>query len=512
MGVIRGWLGRRGVALGAIAVVSLVLPACMQGGTDDGSSQTGRASAHLRGSGGGGSGICDPADLAAALASASPGDTVRVGACTVRGSFTVPSGVTLAGLHPWVSAIEAPAGRVGVQLCAEGDRSELRDIRIESDGVAGVLAGGSNEAAIRNVVVLADRGVGIALDGLGRVEMTGVYLQGPVTAENADSVEHLAPPTETATHGVVGDAVGDADLRHVSAHGFSQFGALFVESDVTWEHGGAGDGVGVGIAVWGGSAELSRVRVERLFRGAGRPDGDHAAGAAFVAGATVTTDRLSASETEGWGVFHNEAGVTEHDRLRASHNELTGVWYQNGEYMQLDGAHLVGNDYAGVFAFFSDLISIEDTRIVGTREVTLPVYGTAGDGIQTVSTNADVYDTSLMLNDRVGMFSWVEGPAPCLTPEEHLNIDGLRVLAVRDQLGAIFHHEENGTALIEDGVRRIGLADRNDSAYIADPEPFTVLAEGPAPCLLPQAQLVVDGGIAALLGKGHQNPPPPVAG
>lgn len=496
-------------ALAAVATVALLSPlsACMQGGTESDSPQPGQASASLRGGGGGGAGagICDPAALADALESASVGDTVHVGACTVRGAFIVPDGVTLAGLHPMLSAIDVPSGRVGVQLCSTDHRSTLRDIRVESGGIAGVLVGGADSAELKNVVVLAERGVGVGIDTIDRVDMTNVYLQGTVTADNADSVDHDASPRTITTHGVVGDAVGDARLRRVSAHGFSQFGALFVDSNVSWEGGNVGEGVGVGIAAWGGTADLSGVNVRRMFKGI-RPEGDYAAGAAFLAGAEVTTDRLSVSDVEGWGVFQHEAGMTEHDGLRAAHNDLTGVWHQSGEYMQLDDALIVGNDYAGVYAFFSDLISIEDSRIIRTREVTRTGFGTAGDGIQTVSTNADVFDTSLLLNERIGMFSWVEGPAPCLTPEEHLNIDGLRVLAVRDQLGAVFHHEENGTALIEDGVRRLGLADRNDSSYIADPDPFTVLAEGPTPCLLPQARVVVDFGLAGLLGKGHQLP------
>ena len=41
--------------------------------------------------------FCSAAALAEALAAASAGETVRVGACRLAGSFTVPAGVTLAG-------------------------------------------------------------------------------------------------------------------------------------------------------------------------------------------------------------------------------------------------------------------------------------------------------------------------------------------------------------------------------------------------------------------------------
>jgi len=279
-----------------------------------------------------------------------------------------------------------------------------------------------------------------------------------------------------------------------------------VDSDVTWRRGGVSDGVGTGIAVWGGNADLRRLHVSRIYRGI-RPAMDYATGVAFVEGATASTRRLRVTRVQGWGLFHSDTGVVQHDRLVAANNDNAGVWFQRGEYLQIDKSAIVGNAYAGIFAFYSDLLSISDTRVAGTREVTLAGLGTAGDGIQTVSTNADIFDTMLMLNERVGLYSWVEGPAPCLTPPEHLNIDNLRVLGIGDQLGAIFHHEANGTALIEEGVHRIGLAGRNDDAFIEDPEDLEVIAEGPAPCLLPQASLVATGGVGALLG-GQQHEPP----
>src|SRR5688572_5002038 len=116
---------------------------------------------------------CDADGLTAALASASSGDVVEVGACRIEGDFTLPAGVALEGV-----ADSVIAGRI--DLMGGGTVEQLA---IESTD-AGLVAQNGGAVVVRNVELVANSGIGIAADGVSSLLLENVRLRGPVNAGN----------------------------------------------------------------------------------------------------------------------------------------------------------------------------------------------------------------------------------------------------------------------------------------------------------------------------------------
>jgi hypothetical protein len=430
---------------------------------------------------------------------------IQIGACRIRGSFTIPPGVSVKGLNPFVSTLEVPEDEIGVNLCATDTPSRLEDLRVVSrEGRAAVLVLGNGVAELQDVVVRAERGVGIVASDVGELSMQGVRIRGPVDFRNADGVDHDAVPSQIATHGLVAFNVQRAEFERVSTGGFALFGAVLMNSLTRWEGGGGSGNVGTGLMVWGGAAELRDLWFRNTFSGQ-RPDGDYPAAFAFAAGTQVTTEDLWATRSEGWGFFHDSVTLAEHEDLRAFRNDHAGVWHQNGGSLLVEDSTMLLNDFGGIVAVDSDKAMVEDSRILGTREATrthiTEMDGfqiaetsatTAGDGVHLARTYGTLTDVRLINNERIGIWSKVRGIAPCLTPREHVATEDVGIVATRDQLGAIFQHGEDPPRLITEGVRRLGLAERNDQAYLDKPFDLDV-AEGIVPCLLPRAAELEDG-------------------
>lgn len=322
------------------------------------------------------------ADLTGALAGARAGDEVRLGACRVEGSFTVPAGVTLAGAAMDASTV---AGSVTLE-----------------DG-----------AALADLAVHAERGTAIEVRG-GSARLTRVDVTGPITPENADTIPPTADPTMTATHGIVLDGAGTeaapVTLEDVRVSGFAAFGVLAVDSVVEWTSGSASDNLGVGIAADGGSIRLVDVEACRTLSGLRTLP----AYGVMLTGGEATTSNLSSCDNRGIGVVQDSATVV-HSDLVASGNSEPAVWAQRGGRLELAGTGTVVSDNggAGIVVARTPDVLIRDAQIDATRITRRLVDDGAlrnvdiGDGIQVVldgpTSGIRIEDVVLDGNARAGI-------------------------------------------------------------------------------------------------------------
>lgn len=415
--------------------------------------------------GGHASSSCDPGEVQAALAAAGDGDTVRIGACRLAASIEVPAGVTLEGAGMDDTVVVGEVGTVAVTVHA-GEGTTVRNLSIESDGTAGLVADGSGGAALEHVRVTATRGIAIGAEGLDDLTLTNVALEGPVDAANASSYLSPISSADVATHGLVLVRVGAATLSDVTASGFASFGALFVESNITWSGGGAPSNLGTGLMAWDGVVTLTGLDLSGTFEGLQLLP---AYGGVFAGGADVDSTSLRVSDSEGYGLLHSEA-TARHIDLTARNNDLAAVWLQNCDGFELSGAGtgLVGNGLAGVVAVDSSDVTIRHAHVDATVTRTVIVGETGsvevGDGIQLVGTvqGVTLEDLTLSSNARVGILMDLAGGDP-----EDFAMSGVSVDGSGEQLGVV---AQGGTfaAGWDDGVTRQGATAANDAALAGD--------------------------------------------
>jgi hypothetical protein len=419
-------------------------------------------------------GTCDAEALAASLAGAVAGDTVRVGACRLAGSFTVPAGVALVGEGAGQTTLVS-AGRRPVLIVEAGSpATRVADLAVESSSNAGVLVRGSGAATVERLAVRAERGMAVAADGVATLTLRELELSGTIDEGNATTVLATAMPDGTVrvdpavwpTHGLVLSEVGTATLEQVRATGFAAVGALLVESTTTWTGGGAPGNLGTGVLVHGGSADLARVDVSRSLQGVLVLP---AYGAVFAEGATVETRDMLASQSEGYALLHSNA-TGRHIDLTARDNGDAAVWVQgSASRLELTGAGTVisGNRFAGVVIHDAAEATVSDARIDGSRLATR-IFGTTGsvlvgDGIQVASADGPVTVRNVALsgNERVGLLVELAGATG-----EALTIDGVTVDGTGTQNGAV---AQGGTPDPgwDSGVTRTGATEANDAAPLS---------------------------------------------
>jgi hypothetical protein len=356
--------------------------------------------------------LCNAADLTAALVNAEPGDVVRVGACTMAGSFTVPAGVTLRGKDRDASIVEASGNRPAVRLLPGDPPARLTDLRIRSSGHAGVLlVDGAGSVAVERIVVEAARGMALAGEDLTSVVLSEVFLVGPVTTVNQRAIPPLATAEETATHGLVLVRVGTATLTNVTVTGFAQFGALLVSCGCRWTGGGAPANRGVGLMLFGGNANLESLDLSDTF---GETTPIPSYGGVFAGGARVDTSGLRVSGGANFGLLHDAADVR-HADLVASDNRESGVWVQGCPSFAVDGATLLRNGMGGLV-----LVDTGDTtlrRMDSAETRLLPaVFGEigrvdVGAGLEVVRPLGIVSlsESALSRNEQVGLLVQLDG-------------------------------------------------------------------------------------------------------
>lgn len=454
------------------------------------------------GNGDEGDGACSAQDLEDALAAAVAGDSVSVGACRLDGAFTVPTGVTLVGAGPAQTVLVAPADGVALTLVPGDAATTVRELSIESpDGCAGIVArgDGAGRVAIEDVSVTAERGIGIGLEGLDGAELSAVDLTGAIAPEDADLTSPPLPPysCETAvpaTIGLVARQVAAAALDHVSATGWAAFGALLVDGGTTMTGGGARDGIGTGIEVWGGTAVLEDVSIERARDGLAPIE---SYGAIFAGDADVETRHLAVRDGDSAGVFC-EGARSAHEDPEITGNGFAGFWAQNVTSFEVSGnASLVsGNGFAGIAIVDATGAVVQGARIERTVEklgLTGPTAAVrAGDGLHLVRSSVELAELTLADNPRVGLLLDLGGAS---TADLAVRLEGVTVDGSGEALGAI---AQNGQVMPgwDDGVVRQGATLDNDALF-AD---VLGVASGVGPSCIPTPGTLEEEGLGVLLG------------
>jgi hypothetical protein len=408
---------------------------------------------------------CDAAALSAALASAAPGETVEVGACRVRGTFTVPAGVVLTGVGP-DSILEG-----SVSLEPGADRATtLRALTVESASGVAVRASGEGAIALTDLDVLLATGIGIGVRDADRVELTRVRVRGPITRERANDL----PPRAGLDVGAYGLALLDAGAEaspvamvDVTFAEVGPWGAIVSGGHVRWNGGGIDTVVGTGLYVEGADVRLEDVELATFLQGVQTVP---AYGIAAVRGARVETLGVTLSGSEGIGLLH--AGTRGlHTDLTASNHRFGAVWLQDSDAFELRGASaLLDNRLAGLVAVRSSGLVVEGAMVRGTR-AQLSIYGeTPGietaDGVQVLAPTGAVTlrDVALEDNGRVGVL--VDVGAASL---DDVSLSAVRVSGSGDALGAIAQTDDGvvPSGTWDSGVTRTGAPATNDAALTA---------------------------------------------
>jgi len=415
-------------------------------------------------------GVCSADALSMALASAAPGDHVSIGACTIRGNFAVPAGVTLVGGGP--TSIVASGGAMApvLDVTTGSSTTTIASLTIESSmGQLGIRASGGGMLAVHDVVVSVTRGLGIGARD-GALTISHSQLTGPLDATNAASAP--TDPSQTGTWGLVGSGA-TLSLDDVRFSGFA-VGAIAVEGgSLDWTDDDTLADLdasrGVGIALFGAHATLTGVELGGMLSGIAMP------GVAVVAipGAGGARTALALTDTTiahgaGYGVFASNTDVT------LTHASVTGVGLVG---LQLQGCTLVAtqltlhaNGGAGLALLDSGTVQIDGGTISAQSTVALPIdAGTSrvadGIAIRRTSTSTGAIDVALSNvhlddNPRVGLLIDAAGTAPMrltLTNVETSATDAgaLGVVAQRTMLPAGW----------DSGVRRTGMTVANDAAF-----------------------------------------------
>ncbi|MCB9591182.1 MAG: hypothetical protein H6719_00500 [Sandaracinaceae bacterium] len=443
--------------------------------------------------------ICDAAELQGALDGAHPGDRVTVGACRIEGSFQVPAGVILAGQGPETStlaAAEALATALDVTPGTVGQPTRIEGLSVEHDGGFAIRAADVGELEVRDVVICSARGVGLGIEGLDRLLLEDIGLEGPITASSASMLGDLYDATDTATFGVALFSVGDAQLRRVSIVGYGEAGLVASRSTLSWTDGSSDVNLGVGIRLERTTATLTNVSARNTLRGfRGVPSYG-----VFSSNSAVTTTNMVVSDSQqGFGLIHVGGDVT-HANLVANDNGGAGLLAQEMDSFSMEGTttQLMRNEFAGVLVLDSPAAELRDLTVESTALVMgLPTgFETVmmGDGVQLVrSDGSRVTDAILRNNERVGVLADLAGGST-----SSLTLSNVTVEGTGTQLGAVV---QNGTA--EPGwdgtVTRLGATLTNDLAFTGGLDISNVVGPGDFPPAGPLMRAETEGidGIVA---------------
>lgn len=405
---------------------------------------------------------CDAGELADRLAS--PGASVEIGDCAVRGRFRVAPGVTLRGTGPESALVGHELGPV-LALDTRGATSRVVGLRVVASGHAAIQLGGDGRAILEDLgVEVPGPGVGLVGEGLASLALRRVTIAGPATAASAAAVPADADATRHATHGLALFEVGDLELTAVDVRGFEMIGALIVDSTTTWSGGEVRECVGAGVVVSGGEATLTDVAVRDLFASS------HglvlSLGLTSMRGAVLRTERLEVARNPQFGLLQ-DGGEAEHLDLIVRDNGDVGVWAQDGLRSSITGAASViaGNRVAGLVVAGSSDVTVRDVRIDGTRRG-LSAAGTgggvdAGDGIHLVGDARAVTLDGLTLSGNTRVQIVVDLAA---TAASEITLAGVRVDGSGAELGLV---AQGGALPVgwDAGVTRLGATAANDAAF-----------------------------------------------
>lgn len=348
---------------------------------------------------GGDGGLCDPVELADALANAVPGDTVEIGDCTIAGSFTVPAGVILRGQSRETSKLLS-VSRAPVLLLQPGafPATRVEHLSIDSNARFGIRFEGTGMIELRDVEVRATEGVAIAIRGANSARLIDVAIASEAISASSSS--------NVATHGLVVVNTVEAVLEQVRINGFGEVGALFVHSNVRWNSGDADANRANGLIVEDGQAVLTDLSISRTIA---KISPMRSWAAVFNTGATIESSALTLQDNEAYGALHIGTAEVTHDALTATNNDNTPLWLTSVPNIRVTNSVFDRNQFAGIVAHQTSSFTLANTTISNTRSVQrmLELDGpvTIGDGLQLKESTLDIEIDQLQLidNEHAGM-------------------------------------------------------------------------------------------------------------
>lgn len=412
----------------------------------------------------GGAPTCDPGALRAALASARPGDVVRIGACTVPGPLDVPPDVTLVGSGRAASHVTAGVdGAIRVQGGASRTRVTCLGID-EAAGSAAIRADGPGNVVLDALEVHVERGVGIQALDLATLSVDDVRLEGPVTRDNAADFPSTPTAMETATVGISIARIENATISGLEVTGFADFAIGVSESSSTWRATEVHDTLGTAMAVSGGFATIEDAAIHDVLGGARLLP---AYGLVIAMEATVGTTGMAIERSEGYGVLQDSSTAT-HQSLSVIGCGEAGVWAQRSSSFVLDGADLRQNGGAGIALFEVDRARLSGASISGTQmrpRVCELRAGQVGDGLQMRAVpDAQISMLTSRDNARVGVLLQVLADGSALPTFTRVAVGGTGM-----QLGAVAV-DSRGRVVSpdgwDDGIVREGVTATNDAIAI----------------------------------------------
>lgn len=379
----------------------------------------------------------------------------------MHGEFTAAPGVEVAGTSE--GSILTNYGTAPALTLETGAASEsrLHSLRIESLGTAGVVVRGSGLATIEDVFVRAEKGTGIAAFAVLALTLREVTVEGPIDALNVLSLSSSATSMDTATHGIFLSASA-ATFEQVTARGFADFGVLAVDSQLAWDGGNFSANRSVGAMIYGGSATLSNVRADEVWRGTRVIP---AFGLAAAGNAEVESSALSIHNTEGAGIFHSSS-IGRHLDVDVTDNTHAGIWTQFSSMFEVSGS-LANNSLAGVVAVDTELMLLHDANIEDTQ-LSIRLVGETGttrigDGVQLngMVLEARFENVQLVENSRVGLL--IDVPAAAMPMFSFVNVTSNVAAATQGATGVV----AQGSPLPagwDNGIVRSGTTEASDHA------------------------------------------------
>lgn len=409
--------------------------------------------------------ICDADALIEALAGAGEGDEISVGACTLEGNFLIPRGVGLSG-EGAASILRSDSGvTVRLDTLAGAQAARVEAIEIRSSGQAALHAFGSGAAIVRGVEVEVELGLGVVGEALASFEVRDVSIAGPVNDANIFNLPDIPTSTESGTHGLVLIDVAAASLFDTNVRGFASFGALAIDTQLSWEGGEVRDNRAVGVMIEGGGATLNQLQVLDTKNGFRLIP---AYGVVASGGAVIESAGLRAENTEGVAIFQNTGSARHLDlEVRASRN--AGVWSQFASAVELSGT-IEMSRFAGVVSLETGTLMVHDAEIAATEKV-LHIIGETrateiGDGLEIRGPMQSVtlQNLSLENNERAGVLFDFEGAG---VPA--LSLSGVTVTVTSTIEAAVVAQGGVPPAGWDSGVMRRGKTEAEDRALTSTP-------------------------------------------
>ena len=348
--------------------------------------------------------VCTDANcLQSALQGAKAGSTVRAGAGTIEGNFTVPAGVTLQGAGVGATILKTAGNGPVLDVTAGG--TSISDLSVEGDQNGGIYVGGDGALTLSDLAVSVTGGFGIKVISIGSLTAENLELSGNVTQEIQGSIQAKPNGELWALAGMVVIKVGSADLKSIDAMGFASCGVLLHQTPAVWDGGEMHDMVGSGVHVDGqAQVSLNNISSHDIWGGA------TPYGYGFVASnqAEVITEGAVARDNDVAGMLFDHA-TGEHTDAVVTGNRSRGVWIQHcgqagsgpSVVFKGTGTDLDGNRGVAFGVYYSAGVSLSDAHVSGTQGADHIPYGLETGMVQIGDAIEITYSDELAFKDLV---------------------------------------------------------------------------------------------------------------